>query len=274
MSATEPALPGGPLDAAFRDGRRQRLRPGAVLFSEGDVSNRVVLLLSGRVKVSSFSEDGQETVLGFRGAGDVLGELSAIDGEEHRATVTVVEAGEAMVVPAERFLAALETMPGLALVLLRSIVGRLRDADRKRAEFTALTWWGGSPTAWWSWPDDYGEPGEDGIRIGLADLPARAGGLGGLVARGREQGGPAAAAPGVHRRRAAADHGPRPGGPAGAGQLGLGGQSRAATRRSTVSTVTAAGQRPPCGRVARPGDGAGRASPPLACPGVRHGPRC
>ncbi|MCJ7710361.1 MAG: hypothetical protein MUQ32_05960 [Chloroflexi bacterium] len=92
MSATEPALPGGPLDAALRDGRRQRLRPG-----------------------------------------DVMGELSAIDGGEHSTTVSVVEEGEAMVVPAERFLAALETTPGLALVLLRSIVGRLRDADRMRA---------------------------------------------------------------------------------------------------------------------------------------------
>jgi CRP-like cAMP-binding protein len=89
------------------------------------------------VKVSSFSEEGHETVLGFRGAGDVPGELAAIDGEEHLANVTVVEAGKALVLPAERFLAALQEQQGLALVLLRSIVGRLRDADRKRAEFTA-----------------------------------------------------------------------------------------------------------------------------------------
>jgi hypothetical protein len=74
----------------------------------------VVLLLSGRVKVSSFAEDGHETILGFRGAGDVLGELAAIDGEDSPATVTVVEAGDALVVPAERFLAALEEQPGLA----------------------------------------------------------------------------------------------------------------------------------------------------------------
>ena len=167
MTTTEPALPGGPLDAAFRDGRRQRLRLGAVLFSEGDVSNRVVLLLSGRVKVSTFSEDGQETVLGFRGAGDVLGELSAIDGEEHQATVSVVEPGEAMFVQAERFLAALETMPGLSLVLLRSIVGRLRDADRKRAEFTALDVVGRVAHRVVELADDYGEPAGTGMVIGL-----------------------------------------------------------------------------------------------------------
>jgi CRP-like cAMP-binding protein len=165
--AHDPDLPGGPLDAAFADGRRQRLRLGTVLFSEGDASNRVVLLLSGRVKVSSFSEDGRETVLGFRGAGDVLGELSAIDGEEHLATVTVVEGGEALVLSAERFLAALQARPGLALVLLRSIVGRLRDADRKRAEFTALDVVGRVAHRLVELAERYGEPAEGGIRISL-----------------------------------------------------------------------------------------------------------
>ena len=163
-----PALPGGPLDAAFRGGRRQRLRPGTILFNEGDASNRVVLLLSGRVKVSSFSDAGQETVLGFRGAGDVLGELSAIDGLEHLATVTVVEDGEGLVVPVPRFLVALEEEPGLALVLLRSIVGRLRDADRKRAEFVALDVVGRVAHRLVELAETYGEPVEWGTRIGLA----------------------------------------------------------------------------------------------------------
>jgi CRP/FNR family transcriptional regulator, cyclic AMP receptor protein len=168
MSATAPVLAGGPLDAAFRDGRRQRLRPGGILFSEGDVSNRVVLLRSGRVKVSSLSEDGVETVLGYRGAGDVLGELSAIDGEAHLATVTVVEPGEALVVSAERFLAALEAQPRLALVLLRSIVGRLRDADLKRAEFTELDVVGRVARRLVEMAERYGEPVDGGVRIDLA----------------------------------------------------------------------------------------------------------
>jgi CRP/FNR family transcriptional regulator, cyclic AMP receptor protein len=167
MGATEPLPSAGPLDAAFRGGRRQRLRPGAVLFSEGDVSNRVVLLLSGRVKVSTLSEGGEETVLGYRGAGDMLGELSAIDGKEHVASVTVVEPGEAMVVRAEQFLGALEVVPGLSLVLLRSVVGRLRDADRTRSEFTALDVVGRVAHRLAELADEYGEPADAGILVGL-----------------------------------------------------------------------------------------------------------
>ncbi len=167
LPADEPGLPGGPLNAVFGGGRRQHLRLGTILFTEGDVSNRVILLLSGRVKVSSVSEDGHETVLGFRGAGDVLGELSAIDGEEHLATVTVVEAGEALVVSAQQFLAALAEQPGLALVLLRSIVGRLRDADRKRAEFTGLDVVGRVAHRLVELAERYGEASDDAIQIGI-----------------------------------------------------------------------------------------------------------
>jgi CRP/FNR family cyclic AMP-dependent transcriptional regulator len=176
-------LPFGPLTAAFRDGRRQHLRLGTILFTEGDASNRVVLLVSGRVKVSSVSEDGRETVLGYRGSGDVLGELAAIDGEEHLATVTVVEDGEALVIPGERFLAALAAQPELALALLRSIVGRLRDADRKRAEFTALDVVGRVAHRLVELAERYGEPASDGIRI---TLPISQRELAGWVGSSRE----------------------------------------------------------------------------------------
>jgi CRP/FNR family transcriptional regulator, cyclic AMP receptor protein len=161
-------LPGGPLDAAFAGGRRQRLRRGAVLFEEGDVSNKVVLLLEGRVKVSTLSEDGHETVLGFRGPGDILGELSAVDEEPHLATVTVVEAGEALVATHPQFLAALRSDPDLAIALLRMVVDRLRDADRKRGEFVALDVVGRVAQRLVELAASYGQPAADGgIRIDL-----------------------------------------------------------------------------------------------------------
>jgi CRP-like cAMP-binding protein len=52
-------------------------------------------------------------------------------------------------------------------VLLRSIVGRLRDADRKRAEFTELDVVGRVAHRLVEMAERYGEPDGDGIRIGL-----------------------------------------------------------------------------------------------------------
>jgi CRP-like cAMP-binding protein len=123
-------------------------------------------MVSGRVKVSTFSADGQEV---RRTAAPATSWASwRRSTAAHLATVTVVDPGEAMVVTAPRFLAALEEQPGLALVLLRSIVGRLRDADRKRAEFTELDVVGRVAHRLVEMAERYGESGGEGIRIGLA----------------------------------------------------------------------------------------------------------
>jgi CRP-like cAMP-binding protein len=135
---THSELPDGPLAALFATGRRVMLRPGAIVVSEGDDSGRVVLVISGRLKVSSFSEEGRETVLGFRGRGDLIGELAAIDGKPHLATVAAVEPTEIATLTVDRFMDGLRDRPDAALSVLRTVVARLRDADRKRAEFGEL----------------------------------------------------------------------------------------------------------------------------------------
>jgi CRP/FNR family cyclic AMP-dependent transcriptional regulator len=155
------------LEAVFRDARRQRLRPGSVLFSEGDVSNRVILLVTGRVKISSFADDGRETVIGFRGPGSILGDLSGIDGAPHIATVTVVDDTEVLVVPVGRLLEAIDVVPGFALLLLRSLAGRLRTANRMLAEFGTLDVTRRVARRLSVLAETDGQPAAGGIRIGM-----------------------------------------------------------------------------------------------------------
>jgi CRP/FNR family cyclic AMP-dependent transcriptional regulator len=118
-------------------GVRRRFPRGTALFHEREVSDRVMLLTHGRVKVASISEDGRESVLAFRGPGEVLGELSAIDGQPRSAGVVAVDPVEALVIPTADFRAFLERSPKAALWLLARLIARLREADRKRAEFGA-----------------------------------------------------------------------------------------------------------------------------------------
>jgi CRP/FNR family transcriptional regulator, cyclic AMP receptor protein len=113
---------------------------GTALFTEHQLSDRVMLLTEGRVKIASTSDDGRESVLAFRGPGEVLGELSAIDGRPRSAGVTAVDPVAALVIPTADFRAFLERSPAAALWILERLVARLREADRKRAEF------GGSDT--------------------------------------------------------------------------------------------------------------------------------
>lgn len=131
------ALTAADLEALRAAGRSRRYPAGATMLLEGDRSASVILIESGRVKISSFTEDGREIVLAVRVAGDLLGELSVIDGEALSATAAAVDDVRATVVPADEFKQYLSTHAAASLALLEIVTARLRDADRKRIEFGA-----------------------------------------------------------------------------------------------------------------------------------------
>src|SRR5437773_4466341 len=74
------------------EGRRIRLRAGTTGLVEGQVSGQVLLLLEGHVRACSTTADGHESLLAVRRPGDIVGELSALDGRPHSATVSAFEA--------------------------------------------------------------------------------------------------------------------------------------------------------------------------------------
>ena len=150
-----------------REGRRRRFPRGATLFNEGERSDRVILLLSGRVKISYFTEDGREVVLALRSAGDILGELSALDREPRSASAIALEPVDALLLPAGRFRDFLYARPRVALLLLEMLARRLRDADRKRVEFGAYDTVGRVARRLVELADRFGEPDGDTIHIAL-----------------------------------------------------------------------------------------------------------
>ena len=115
-------------------GAVRRYRRGDVLFHQGDDAGVVVVLRDGHVKATMLN-DGREVILAFPGPGELLGELSAVDGQPRSATVRAVDEVEALVIPGSAFRAYLERRPRIALVLLRSVTERLRAADRQRVDY-------------------------------------------------------------------------------------------------------------------------------------------
>ena len=58
---------------------RRLFRRGETLCRQGDRSASVLMLLSGHVRIMHLTPDGREILVGVRGAGDIVGELAAID---------------------------------------------------------------------------------------------------------------------------------------------------------------------------------------------------
>jgi CRP-like cAMP-binding protein len=108
---------------------------GWVLVSEGEKSGSVFLIERGQVKVTVSSRRGYTTLLAIRGPGELIGELSALDMQRRSGTVTALTAVQAAVIPAASFRSLLQSHGELALAVLQSFVGRLRESDRRRAEF-------------------------------------------------------------------------------------------------------------------------------------------
>jgi CRP/FNR family transcriptional regulator, cyclic AMP receptor protein len=149
-----------------RAGRR-RFKAGSTLTHEGAPGSEVLVIVSGRVKITVTTAAGREIVLQFCGPGDLVGEFAVIDRGSRSGTAEALEPVEALAISAADFRAMIETMPGFAVALLRSVVRRFRDSDRMRVEFAAAQTLGRVAARLIELADRHGEPVDGGIAITL-----------------------------------------------------------------------------------------------------------
>lgn len=149
-------------------GSRRRFAGDAVLMYQDEPEEHLLLLLEGRVKVIRSAAGEHELLLAIRGAGELLGELAFIDGLPRLATVTALEAVEAVVLPGRDFRAHLESCPHVAMVLLESVATRFRESTVRRLQFAASDTLGRLAARITELADRYGEETDAGI---LVEMP-------------------------------------------------------------------------------------------------------
>ncbi|RLB59982.1 MAG: hypothetical protein DRI34_00215 [Deltaproteobacteria bacterium] len=106
----------------------RRYRAGQVLWTEGEVSGRLVLLDKGRVKAVRVLPDGSSVLLYVFSEGDVFGFLPFVDGGPYPATAIAVDDVEARVMSRSTLRRAVRQDPQVAMVLLEALGKRLRQA--------------------------------------------------------------------------------------------------------------------------------------------------
>jgi CRP/FNR family transcriptional regulator, cyclic AMP receptor protein len=120
-----------------RIGRPTTAERGDVIMARGESGDRVVVLVSGRVKIVAPNVAGRETVLAFRGAGALLGEQALVDDRPRSANVVAVEAVELLAVAASSFRAYLNARPKVVVAMLVVLSSKLRESDGRLSEFAA-----------------------------------------------------------------------------------------------------------------------------------------
>jgi CRP/FNR family transcriptional regulator, cyclic AMP receptor protein len=125
-------------DALLALGIRRTYRAGATVAHELDEAGGVWVLVAGEVAASTLGPGGKEVVLGIARPGELVGELAALQGARRSATLTARTDVEAVAVPAADFRRFLRDVPGAALAVLYSVVGRLQVADVQRRDMASL----------------------------------------------------------------------------------------------------------------------------------------
>ena len=113
-------------------------RAGTTVFCEGDPSDGIVVVVSGRAKVTGAGVDGQDVVLSVVREGEIVGELAGLDHRVRSASLTTLEPARLLFVRGDDFASYLATHPNVTALLLRVVAERLRDADRRVIEFATL----------------------------------------------------------------------------------------------------------------------------------------
>lgn len=106
---------------------------GEVLFREGEPSDALFLLISGRLQASVTSVGGVDQVVGEIGRGESVGEMGVLSNKPRRATVIALRDSVLARIELSAFNELLETYPSLALKLTSVIIERLerRNTSQK-----------------------------------------------------------------------------------------------------------------------------------------------
>ena len=119
------------LDRLAAASMRRRFERGRTICAEGEPSKSMFILLSGRAKVQRSDSEGKEVILAMLGPGEFFGEMSLIDEEPRSASVIALEATEVVSVGKDAFKSLLVQSPDMCASVMRGLVRRLREADRK-----------------------------------------------------------------------------------------------------------------------------------------------
>ena len=121
--------------------RRSAARSTTVLAA-GDLTDSLYIVLSGRLKVMMSDAEGKEVILSILGPGEFFGEMGLIDDSPRSASVVAIESCELLSIAKRDFKKCLAENFEMAMAVMRGLVRRLREADRKIGSLALLDVYG------------------------------------------------------------------------------------------------------------------------------------
>ena len=121
---------------------RRSVTRGTIIMAAGDPTDSLYIVLSGRLKVMLSDADGKEVILTIIGPGEFFGEMGLIDDAPRSASVIAIEPCELLAITRRDFRKCLAENVEMSMAVMRGLVRRLREADRKIGSLALLDVYG------------------------------------------------------------------------------------------------------------------------------------
>lgn len=111
----------------------QHFLPGEVILYEGDFSQELYILVSGRVRIVKDYHGSHERPLANLTPGDFFGEMAIFESAPRSATVVAEDEAELLVLSPEKFKQTIYQKPDMAFEIFRELSARLRRREEQAA---------------------------------------------------------------------------------------------------------------------------------------------
>ena len=129
---------GDALAAIEAQARWRKCGKGVEIIQHQDESNDIVFLMSGTARVNIYSSSGRVVTFRDIGAGEFVGELSAIDNAPRSAVIEALEPCQVVYLSSAAFWQILETEPTVMRAVLLYFTGQVRSLTARVYEFSTL----------------------------------------------------------------------------------------------------------------------------------------
>ena len=131
-------VPAEDLNALAAASRLRGYRRGQIVFTTSDPGDTVIVVVSGRIKVTVRSADGGELTLAIIEPGGLVGELGVVDGGPRSADAETLEECQLLLIPREAVRDICARVPAAAQALTNSIAATLRRLTEATADLVFL----------------------------------------------------------------------------------------------------------------------------------------
>jgi CRP/FNR family cyclic AMP-dependent transcriptional regulator len=124
-------VPDAQLESIARIAIRRKVARHTTIVRAGDSTDSLYVIISGNARVLNSDANGREVILTLLGPGEFFGEMGLLDGSPRSADVVASECCELLIISKAEFKKALADNFDLCLNIMKGLVQRLREADRK-----------------------------------------------------------------------------------------------------------------------------------------------